>query len=139
MTSCASLKYQTKVSLSQGIVGQVFEQKGNKMPQVGKAFSKGNPFPTTIYVFEPTNISQVQKIEGNIIKNITTRLVANYQTDDLGKFKIKLTPGKYTVVVGYEGAYFTPYFSTQNELSLIHVVANEFTNLDVIINVKASY
>ena len=139
MTSCVSAKHQTKVSLSQGIVGQVFEQKGNKMPQVGKVLTKGDPFPTIVYVFEPTFVNQGEQIEGHLFKTMSTKLVGSYPTDHFGKFNINLTPGIYTVVVGYEGAYFTPYFSAQNELSLVHVANNVFTNLDVIINVKASY
>lgn len=139
ITSCTSLQRQTKVSLLQGIVGQVFEQKGNKMPQVGKGSAKGTPFPTRIYVFEPALITQATQIEGLLFKNITTRLIGSYPTDDLGKFKINLTPGNYTVVVGYEDAYFTPYLSSQNELSLVRVTAKNFTNLEVIINAKASY
>jgi len=39
LMGCLTVNKQSKVQVAQGIQGQVFEQKGNQMPQKGKPFS----------------------------------------------------------------------------------------------------
>jgi hypothetical protein len=41
LLGCFTIIKQTKGKVVQGIQGQVFEQRGNAMPQQGKPFSKG--------------------------------------------------------------------------------------------------
>ena len=53
LLGCLTINKQSKAQVAQGIQGQVFEQKGNQMPQKGKPFSKGIGFATQLYVFEP--------------------------------------------------------------------------------------
>ena len=42
---CLTVNKQSKAQVAQGIQGQVFEQKGNSMPQKDKPMSNGVGFP----------------------------------------------------------------------------------------------
>jgi len=136
---CISFKQPIKLPASQGLVGQVFEQKGNAMPQKGKPFSKGQGYATIIYVFEPTTISSIAALTGGLYTKPSTQLLGSFPTDSTGHFSISLAPGKYSILVGYEGAYFIPFLNQYNELAMVQVLPSVFQSMEVIINVKASY
>lgn len=136
---CISLSSQNKLTLLQGVQGQVFEQKGNAMPMKGQKISKGAYFHTMVYIFEPTSSLEVEGLKGQICTKVNTVLVDSTMTDTEGKYKIALKPGKYSLMVKFEEGFFVPYFSGANELSIIEVLPKTFSELDIIVNVKASY
>ncbi len=138
LVSCFSINKQFKGQARQGVEGYVYEKKGNAMPQLGKPFSKGRGFATQVYIFEPTTIQPTSVTEGLLTKP-GTRLIGKFATDSIGRFKINLMPGRYSVLMGYEGAYFAPNFNQMNEVGIIQVLPGIFTSMEVIINVKASY
>ena len=45
----------------QGIEGQILEQMGNQMPSMGKPISKGKPYPTTVYFYQPFYANVVEE------------------------------------------------------------------------------
>ena len=136
---CISFKQPIKLPPTQGLIGQVFEQKGNVMPQKGKSNSKGQGYSTIIYVFEPTAITSVSSLSGGLYTKPSTQLLGSFPTDSTGHFSISLVPGKYSILVGYEGAYFAPFLNQYNELAVVQVLPSLFQSMEVIINVKASY
>ena len=136
---CLTVNKQSKAQVAQGIQGQVFEQKGNQMPQKGKPFSKCVGYATQLYVFEPTNIQSAGQISGNIFNLPTTQLIGSFTTDSLGHFKVNLAPGRYSIFVGYEKGYYATSFNQLNELGIVQVVAGTFVPMEVIISAKASY
>ena len=139
LLGCSTIKKQSKVQFAQGIQGQVFEQKGNQMPQKGKPFSKGIGYATQLYVFEPTSMQSASQISGSIFRQPSTQLIGSYATDSLGYFKVNLAPGRYSIFVGYEGGYYAASFNQRNELGIVQVSAGTFTPIEVIISAKASY
>ena len=136
---CLAVNKQSKAQVAQGIQGQVFEQKGNQMPQKGKPFSKGVGYATKLYVFEPTNIQSAGQISGNIFNLPSTKLLGSFTTDSLGHFKVNLAPGRYSIFVGYEKGYYATSFNQLNEIGIVQVVAGTFVPMYVIISAKASY
>ena len=139
LLGCSTIKKQSKVQFAQGIQGQIFEQKGNQMPQKGKPFSKGIGYATQLYVFEPTSMQSASQISGSIFRQPSTQLIGSYATDSLGYFKVNLAPGRYSIFVGYEGGYYAASFNQRNELGIVQVSAGTFTPIEVIISAKASY
>ena len=75
LLGCFTIIKQTKGKVVQGIQGQVFEQKGNSMPQKDKPMSKGVGFATQLYVFEPTHIQSTIQISGNLFNQPSTKLI----------------------------------------------------------------
>ncbi len=139
LLGCLTIKKQSKAQVAQGIQGQIFEQKGNQMPQKGKPFSKGIGSATHGDVFEPTSMQSATQISGSIFRQPSTQLIGSYATDGLGYFKVNLAPGRYSIFVGYEGGYYAASFNQRNELGIVQVSAGTFTPIEVIISAKASY
>ena len=139
LLGCSTIKKQSKVQFAQGIQGQIFEQKGNQMPQKGKPFSKGVGFATQLYVFEPTSMQSASQISGSIFRQPSTQLIGSYATDSLGYFKVNLAPGRYSIFVRYQNGYYATSFNQLNELGIVQVLAGTFVPIEVIISAKASY
>jgi len=139
LLGCSTIKKQSKVQFAQGIQGQVFEQKGNQMPQKGKPFSKGVGYATQLYVFEPTSMQSASQISGNLFSMPSTQLIGTFTTDSLGRFKCKLKPGRYSIFVGYQNGYYAASFNQRNELGIVQVSAGTITPIEVIITANASY
>ncbi len=136
---CISLSSQTKLTALQGVQGQVFEQKGNTMPMKGQKTSKGTFLHTMVYIFEPTSLLKVEGLNGQICAKVNAVLVDSMMTDKDGKYKIALKPGKYSLMVKFGQGFFVPYFSGTHELSIIEILPKTFSELDIIVNVNASY
>lgn len=139
LLGCLTIKKQSKAQVAQGIQGQIFEQKGNQMPQKGKPFSKGIGYATQLYVFEPTSMQSATQISGSIFRQPSTQLIGSYATDSLGYFKVNLAPGRYSIFVGYEGGYYAASFNQRNELGIVQVLEGTFAPVEVIVSAKASY
>ena len=136
---CLAVNKQSKAQVAQGIQGQVFEQKGNSMPQKDKPMSNGVGFATQLYVFEPTHIQSASQISGNLFNQPGTKLIGTFTTDSVGRFKCNLNPGRYSIFVGYQNGYYAINFNQLNELGIVQVVAGTFVPMEVIISAKASY
>ena len=136
---CAVVKGHSSKKPIEGIRGHVFEQQGNAMPTKGKSSSKGTPFSTKIYVFEPTQLTQVDGLNGPICSKVRSVLIDSAISDSSGNYFIALNPGKYTLLVKYEWGYFVPFFSGLNELAIIQIQPKIVSDLDIIVNAKASY
>lgn len=140
LMACHTVKQATLLTAEQqGIEGQVLEQMGNQMPQIGKPISKGRPYPTTVYIYQPFYANVVEEKEGNLLLKCNGILVDSLTTNALGFFKVNLPPGNYSVVVGYEGHFFASHFTQFNEVALVKVDKGVFVKNDITINVKASY
>jgi|Laugresp1bdmlbsn_1035097.scaffolds.fasta_scaffold07557_2 hypothetical protein len=136
---CISLKSQSKLAVIEGVRGQVFEKKGNAMPMKGQKATKGTLLQTVVYVFEPTTLLKVEGLNGQICTKVNSVLVDSVNTDMEGKYIIGLKPGKYTLMVKYGRGFFVPYLSGTNELSIIEILPKQLSELDIIVNAKASY
>lgn len=136
---CISLNSQSKLAVIEGLRGQVFEIKGNAMPMKGQKASKGALLQTVVYVFEPTTLLKVEGLNGQICTKVNSVLVDSARTDVEGKYIIGLKPGKYSLMVKYGQGFFVPYFSGTNELSIIEILPKKLSELDIIVNAKASY
>jgi len=139
LLGCLTIKKQSKAQVAQGIQGQIFEQKGNQMPQKGKTFSKGIGYATQLYVFEPTSMQSATQISGSIFRQPSTQLIGTFTTDSLGRFKCNLKPGRYSIFVRYENGYYATSFNQRNELGIVQVLVGTFAPIEVIVSAKASY
>jgi hypothetical protein len=129
--------------VQQGIRGMVFELVGNQMPSPTNDLSKknvGNPYPTTVFFYEPTNISQVISVnQGPLYNIINTKLVSTVKTDSTGAFIAALPVGSYSVFVQVDKLFFANNFDISNNISLVRVEANKLTEIKIQVNNNASY
>jgi hypothetical protein len=123
----------------QGIKGYVLVEKKANMPLKGTAKQKGRPLSTVVYIYEATNVNQLVAQEGNFTKGVKSRLIQQVRSDNAGKFKIRLAPGKYTIVLGYQDGIYIPYFSGNSGVALIEVLKGQFQEIDLLITASSVY
>jgi len=119
--------------LTQGISGHVLLENNTVMPLKGNAKQKGRPIATMVYVYEVANVNQLVGQEGNYAKGIEARLIKQVRSDNAGKFKIRLAPGKYSIVLGYQEGIYIPYFSGNTGVAFIEVSKHQFQEIDLLI------
>jgi hypothetical protein len=126
--------------ITQGISGIITELKGNQMPMKGAPENKPRPVSVTLLVYEPTNLSQVQRIETSALyTSINTRKVASVLSDSTGAFSVALPPGTYSLFVQQGKFFFANSFDSQNNIQLVTVEANKVTPFNITINSGATY
>lgn len=127
----------------QGIKGNVQLITGNQMPSpnnTGSPKNGANPYPTTVFFYEPTNINQVIRVnQGPLYNIINTKLVSTVKTDSTGAFIANLPIGTYSVFVQVDKLFFANNFDIRNNISLVTVEANKLTEINILVNNNASY
>jgi hypothetical protein len=111
---------ENRVTIDQGIWGEVRFWKGNFMPVVYPDVASGqiSPVIRTIFIHEATRGDQVewtyQEVEPccgvSLISKIYTDLVAVTRSDDRGFFQIELPPGRYSIFVEEYGYLYANRF-----------------------------
>jgi len=125
--------------LQQGVKGHVMLEKNSTMPLKGMSKQKGSPISTNVSIYEAANVNQLVGQEGNYAKGIEAKLIQQVRSDKTGKFKLKLAPGKYTIVVGYQEGIYIPYFSGNTGVALIEVLKHQFQEIDLKIIASSIY
>jgi hypothetical protein len=104
--------------------------------------SKTNPNGTTIKriirVYPLINIEDVS-IENGLIRNLAASPITEIETDEDGKYSLKLSPGSYSVFTVEEGGLFANIFDGQGNVQPVTVKEGQWTKLDIVINHKAVF
>ena len=124
----------------QGITGTITIVSGNQMPKVGRPAPAPKAFPTTVFFYEPTNISQVIQINNSaLFLSIATKLVAAAKTDADGAYVQALPEGKYSVFVKVRDNYFANLYDVQNNINIVNVEKGKLTEHKIVVNNDAAY
>lgn len=138
--ACKTGKKAQTSQITQGISGIITELKGNQMPMKGAPENKPRPISVTLMVYEPTHISQVQRVETSALYTaINTRKVASVVSDSTGAFSVALPPGTYSLFVQQGKFFFANSFDSKNNIQLVTVEANKVTPFNITINSGATY
>jgi len=125
--------------LPQGIKGHVLIENNTAMPLKGSAKQKGSPIATMVYIYEAANVHQLIGQEGNYAKGIKARLIKQVRSNNTGKFKISLAPGKYSIVLGYQEGVYIPYFSGNTGVAFVEVLKHQYQEIDLSIIASSIY
>ena len=125
--------------LPQGIKGHVLLDNNTSMPLKGSTKQKGRPIATMVYIYEAANMNQLIGQEGNYAKGIEARLIKQVRSNNAGKFKLRLAPGKYSIVLGYQEGIYIPYFSGNTGLAFIEVMKHQYQEIDLSIIASSIY
>ena len=117
--------------LPQGIKGHVFLENNTSMPLKGSPKQKGRPISTVIYIYETAHVKQLIDQEGNYAKGIEAKLIKQVLSNNAGQFKVRLAPGKYSIVIGYQEGIYIPYFSGNTGIAFIEVLKHQFQEIDL--------
>ncbi len=125
--------------LPQGIKGHVLIENNTAMPLKGSAKQKGSPIATMVYIYEAVNVHQLIGQEGNYAKGIKAILIKQVRSNNTGKFKISLAPGKYSIVLGYQEGVYIPYFSGNTGVAFVEVLKHQYQEIDLSIIASSIY
>jgi len=125
--------------LPQGIKGRVLLAQNATMPFKGKPQQKGRPISTTVYIYKAANVNQLVGQEGNYAKGLNAKIIKQVRSDAAGKFKLRLAPGKYTIVLGYQEGIYIPYFSGNEGVAFIEVLKHQLQEIDLTIIASSIY
>ena len=137
---CSSTKRFKNGMIKQGISGFIYEVKGNQMPMKGEELAKPKGIISEIFVYEATNISQVERVGTSTFYNaITTKLVTSIISDNTGKFSVALPVGNYSLFIKIGKQFFANRFNEQNDINLYSVKEDEITQATINVNYAAFY
>jgi hypothetical protein len=124
----------------QGIEGHVLLVSGNQMPSPDRPPSAGKGIKTTLYIYPLTNLSQVERLEhSTFYSRINTTLVKKIETKDNGYFKVRLSPGQYSLFLMKDTLFYANRFDDKNNIAPVAVVANKTTKIEVKMDYDAVY
>lgn len=133
---------EKRVTISQGVWGNVQFWEGDFMPSIGsKPRGKITPVVREIYIHEAARHSDVVYSSTNavFIKQIKTKLVKKISSDKMGFFQTKLEPGIYSFFVKEDSLYFASETSGDGYLMAAGVKENTVSKRQININYKAVY
>ena len=119
--------------LPQGIKGHVLLVNNTSMPFKGMGEQKGLPMSTLVYIYEAANTNQLIGQTGNYAKGLNAKIIKQVRSDNAGKFKLRLAPGKYSIVLAYQDGIYIPYFSGNTGVAFVEVLKHQFQEIDLTI------
>ena len=138
--ACSPAKKLDQTMVQQGITGRITVVTGNRMPMVGAILPAPKGLVTTVYVYQPTNISQVTRSENtSLYTSIATKLVASAETDSSGAFTIPLAPGSYSIFIRQGKEFYANLFDTKNNIAPFTVEAGKLTPVNLTVSFNAVY
>lgn len=118
----------------------ITETKGNQMPSPDAPTSSPKNISTTVFVYEPTNITQVTKTDhAAFYTSISTKMVASVETDSAGVFILALPVGSYSIFVKQGKGFYANLFDTNNNIALFNVEADKLTTVKLTVSSKAAF
>ena len=128
------------MKVEQGLSGYIKEIKGNQMPSPDVQPEAPKGVRTTVYIYEPTNISQVVRIGNSPFYNaIRTKLIKSVESDSLGYFITPLPVGTYSLFTKVDGKFYANSFDAQNNIAPATVEENKLTKVNFLISARATY
>lgn len=140
LPACKPPQKKKTQPILQGVKGQVMTIAGNQMPRIGAPAATPQPYPTTVFFYEPTDLTKVQQWnKGPLFTNIYTKLVMAVDTDSTGAYIAKLPEGTYSVFVQAGQQFFANQFDIRNNINMVAVEKGKMTELNILVNFAASY
>lgn len=131
LTGCIVTRHMAS-GQDQGIEGTVFGVGGNLMPAPNRKPSiPKDGMRATIYIYELTNISQVDRAgQSPYYPAIHTRLIKQADTDDKGHFRVLLPAGHYSIFTKKNDLFYASRRDEKNNLSPVEVLPGKVTKID---------
>lgn len=126
-----------KVSIEQGIWGDIWFWEGNFMP-VGRGDIC--QVQRTVYIFELTTREDVdQVVYSPFFTNIYTDLIATVESDAEGFFQVALEPGTYSLFIMEGENYYSNRYGHDGEIFPVTVAAGEVSEVLINITTEATF
>ena len=141
ITACSSAKnHRSSNQIQQGIDGYVYKISGNLMPMPGVTPPKPNPLSTVVYVYEATNIKDVNRNGTSAFYlSVNKKLIGTVQSDSTGHFIIELPTGDYSLFTKVNNLFYANNFDVNNNIALIKVEEGKITSTVIKVDAGAVY
>ena len=124
----------------QGIEGTVLIVSGNQMPSPDIKPDQGRGIKTILYIYQLTNLSEVDRLgQSAFYSQVRTKLVKKIETKENGRFKVKLSPGEYSVFLKKDTMFYANRFDGKNNIAPVEVLKNKMTKIEVKMDYSATY
>jgi hypothetical protein len=124
----------------QGLEGFVYRVSGNRMPSPNIKLPVPQGTKTTIYIFEQTNINQVdRKGQTAFYFAIRSKLVAQAVSDSSGHFSIRIPAGRYSLFTKKDTLYYANWFDKNNNIAPVEVLPGKMTKTEIRVDYDAVY
>ncbi len=122
-------------TIKQGLYGCCTYKTGNCMPIIDTNQCKWYGVKRTIFIYEPTKASQAISIDGGseYFSKITTKLVAQIESDNNGCYQVELPVGQYSILILENGKYYCRSMGDNFLLCPVTVDTNKATKRDLLI------
>ena len=135
-SSCSANR--TSASSDMGVLmGVVVLSEGNQMPN-NQLEESSRGVSREVLIYELTNVSDAQE-SGQLYSSINSKVLKRTKTNAKGEFKVKLTEGKYSVVIKEGEGYYINQFDKENNIHPVLIETGKTTKTTVTINYNASY
>jgi hypothetical protein len=137
LMACHSLKPAAQIT--QGLTGYVYKETGNQMPSPNRPTRKPKGIKCDLYIYQPTMRQQATGGPTSFT-GVNTKLVTIVHTDSLGRYVVKLSPGKYSVFIRTdEGSFFADESDDKGTLNPAEVVADKVSDRNFTLRAGAVY
>lgn len=128
-----------KVTISQGVWGNVWFWNGNFMP--GSASGTITPVMREIYIYKATPFTEVEldTTRSPLIRKIHSQFVGKVVSDEDGFFQIHLPAGKYSFFPQEDSLFFGSVTDSAGDIQAATVVPGKITKRQIDINYQAVY
>ena len=107
------------------VTGKVKRIMGNQMPSPDVVNEEPGGFSTTVYFLAPTLMNRGMPTgEQGVFLMTDKKLVAKSLAEKDGSFKLKLKPGKYSVLLGKDGQFYSNISSLDGLINPIEINKN---------------
>ncbi len=128
-----------KVTITQGVWGNVWFWKGDFMPFIDPNRAKIYPVIRKIYVYEATNDSMVERASFTFFRKINSELITTVSSGIDGFYEVSLPPGKYSFFVKEDSLFYANGWDGEGDILSATVTENNTTKRQIDITYAAVY
>jgi len=127
-----------KVTIDQGVWGNVWFWAGNHMPV--DPTGTITPVVRDIYIYEEATLQDVTPgTSGTFFASVNTNLITIVTSDSTGFYQAELQPGIYSVFVKENDKFYANGFGLNGIINPVTVEENSVTKLQIDITYAASF
>ena len=131
---------QDKVTIKQGVWGNVWFWEGNFMPSTDNSSDgKITAVERDIYIYEATTDSMVEPSGGTFHTKINSQLILVIRSDASGFYQISLSPGKYSFFVKEDSLFYANLWDGEGHIQSAIVTEDSITKRQIDIDYNAVY
>ncbi|VAX21623.1 hypothetical protein MNBD_IGNAVI01-1005 [hydrothermal vent metagenome] len=129
-----------KVTITQGVWGNVWFWEGNFMPIIDPNRARIIPVIRKIYVYEATNDSMVERSGiGPFFRKINSKLITTLYSEIDGFYQVSLPPGKYSFFVKEDSLFYANSWDGEGDILSAAVTENNIVKNQIDITYKATF